>query len=77
MTAGVHRGAVIACVAALLAACGPSLSQAEVQDLRARLDAAMEEDVPNREIVHFDASHWLHHDEAEEVNRRLVEFFAA
>jgi pimeloyl-ACP methyl ester carboxylesterase len=34
-------------------------------------------DVPNREVVHFDASHWLHHDEADEVNRRLAEFFAA
>jgi pimeloyl-ACP methyl ester carboxylesterase len=35
------------------------------------------EDVPSREIVHFDASHWLHHDEADEVNRRLASFFAA
>jgi pimeloyl-ACP methyl ester carboxylesterase len=35
------------------------------------------EDVPNREIVHFDASHWLHHDEAGEVNRRLAAWFAA
>jgi epoxide hydrolase 4 len=33
-------------------------------------------DVPNREVVRFDASHWLHHDEAGEVNRRLAEFFA-
>jgi len=32
-------------------------------------------DVPEREVVHFDASHWLHHDEADEVNRRLAEFF--
>jgi len=34
-------------------------------------------DVPVCEVVHFDASHWLHHDEADEVNRRLAEFFGA
>ena len=34
-------------------------------------------DVPDCEVVHFDASHWLHHDEADEVNRRLAEFFTA
>jgi epoxide hydrolase 4 len=38
----------------------------------AQPDAA---DVPDCEVVHFDASHWLHHDEADEVNHRLAEFF--
>jgi pimeloyl-ACP methyl ester carboxylesterase len=34
-------------------------------------------DVPNLDrVVHFDASHWIHHDEADEVNRLLAEFFA-
>ena len=34
-------------------------------------------DVPNARVEHFDASHWLHHDEADAVNRRLASFFAA
>lgn len=33
--------------------------------------------VPNLTVVHFpNATHWLQHDEAEAVNRRLIEFFA-
>jgi pimeloyl-ACP methyl ester carboxylesterase len=37
------------------------------------------DDVPNLDRVERlpDASHWVHHDEAEQVNRLLVEFFAS
>ena len=37
------------------------------------------DDVPNLKGVErlADASHWVHHDEAERVNRLLVDFFAA
>jgi len=36
-------------------------------------------DVPNLErVIRLpDASHWVHHDEPDEVTRLLVEFFAA
>ena len=36
------------------------------------------EDVPNLDRVERlpDASHWVHHDEAERVNELLVDFFA-
>ena len=36
------------------------------------------EDVPNLDRVERlpDASHWVHHDEAEHVNQLLVDFFA-
>src|SRR5205809_4562173 len=36
------------------------------------------DDVPNLDRVErlADASHWVHHDEAERVNQRLVDFFA-
>jgi pimeloyl-ACP methyl ester carboxylesterase len=33
-------------------------------------------DAPNLDrVVHLDASHWVHHDEADEVSRLLAEFF--
>jgi pimeloyl-ACP methyl ester carboxylesterase len=37
------------------------------------------DDVPNLDRVErlADASHWVHHDEAERVNELLVDFFAA
>ena len=37
------------------------------------------DDVPNLDRVERlpDASHWVHHDEAERVNQLLVDFFAA
>ena len=37
-----------------------------------------QEDVPNLDRVERlpDASHWVHHDEAERVNELLVDFFA-
>ena len=37
------------------------------------------DDVPNLERVErlADASHWVHHDEAERVNQLLIDFFAA
>lgn len=36
------------------------------------------DDVPNLDRVERlpDASHWVHHDEAERVNQLLIEFFA-
>jgi pimeloyl-ACP methyl ester carboxylesterase len=36
------------------------------------------EDVPNLDRVErlSDASHWVHHDEAERVNQLLIDFFA-
>ena len=36
------------------------------------------EDVPNLDRVERlpDASHWVHHDEAERVNQLLIDFFA-
>jgi epoxide hydrolase 4 len=34
-------------------------------------------DVPNLDrVVHLDASHWIHHDQADEVSRLLTEFFS-
>jgi pimeloyl-ACP methyl ester carboxylesterase len=37
------------------------------------------DDVPNLDRVERlpDASHWVHHDEAERVNQLLIDFFAA
>ena len=37
------------------------------------------DDVPNLDRVErlADASHWVHHDEAERVNELLIDFFAA
>ena len=37
------------------------------------------DDVPNLDRVErlTDASHWVHHDEAERVNQLLIDFFAA
>ena len=36
------------------------------------------DDVPNLDRVErlADASHWVHHDEAERVNQMLIDFFA-
>ena len=36
------------------------------------------DDVPNLDRVErlADASHWVHHDEAERVNQLLIDFFA-
>jgi pimeloyl-ACP methyl ester carboxylesterase len=36
-----------------------------------------EEDVPNLRVERLpEASHWVHHDEAERVNQLLIDFFA-
>jgi pimeloyl-ACP methyl ester carboxylesterase len=43
--------------------------------LSQRLTEGLEPHVPNLRIAHLDASHWVHIDEPEEVNRLLVEFF--
>jgi epoxide hydrolase 4 len=38
----------------------------------------LHDDVPNLDRVELlpDASHWVHHDEAERVNQLLTDFFA-
>jgi pimeloyl-ACP methyl ester carboxylesterase len=45
---------------------------------RPRARRARPDDVPNLDRVERlpDASHWVHHDEAERVNQLLIDFFA-
>src|SRR6476660_1407140 len=46
-------------------------------DLGSELAEPDREDVPNLDRVErLDASHWVHHDQAQRVNQLLIDFFA-
>ncbi|OAI38630.1 hypothetical protein AYO39_03550 [Actinobacteria bacterium SCGC AG-212-D09] len=67
-------------VAKLRAISAPTLVIWGEQDsyLGPELAEPAHDDVPNLDRVERlpDASHWVHHDEAERVNQLLIEFFA-
>jgi pimeloyl-ACP methyl ester carboxylesterase len=56
----------------------PKRSRQRDQYLGPELAELDHDDVPNLERVERlpDASHWVHHDEAKQVNQLLIDFFA-